>query len=579
MPPSLAILFSRTAGKLVLDQNGGASATAILGRFSAFSSAAESLCREIASTEAKANPDVIFAEIHQLSDTHVDNINRRRPVYDHIIPVNAFTAGTGQNVVALSDLLVSLKGDEIVLESSSLHKRVIPRLPTAYNFHHNQLAIFRFLGDLQHHQLQANLTFDLEKLFPGLDFYPRVEYGRAIVSLAKWRLSATQIRPLTEHKLSISALHLLRQEQGIPEWVTMGISDQQLVFNLAEDEQALFFLECLKGSGTVLIREYLLTDHSVTSGKQRLAAQYIAVLTRKSAAFSGLVSGSSPDQERPQRDFRPGSEWIYLKIYCTNESADHLLITHLGPFIRANRSSIKSWFFIRYYDPDPHLRLRLLTTPENYGTLMMAFQVMAAGDSAATRIHAIRQDTYQRELERYGKDLIFLVEDLFCAGSELALDRIADPESMHEPSELAVFGLVYRMAGAFMQEISELAVFFKTRADAFMQEFGESKAFRVSLDRKYRNLSKTLIRLLERASDAPRGRHGVTGSKDFWTILELIAANSGTWPAGRRWQLAADLIHMQVNRCFSHQQRQHEALICFCLHQYTASAMAQSARS
>jgi len=35
---------------------------------------------------------------------------------------------------------------------------------TAYNFHHNA-CLFQLLCDLQFEGLQANLTFDLEKLF------------------------------------------------------------------------------------------------------------------------------------------------------------------------------------------------------------------------------------------------------------------------------------------------------------------------------------------------------------------------------------------------------------------------------
>jgi hypothetical protein len=90
LPPTIPLLFSRAAGFTILDSAGGASATALAGRFSLFSPELDTLCSGIAEAEAAANPGVAFAGIHQRSHAHVDNINRRRPVYQYNIPVNVF---------------------------------------------------------------------------------------------------------------------------------------------------------------------------------------------------------------------------------------------------------------------------------------------------------------------------------------------------------------------------------------------------------------------------------------------------------------------------------------------------------
>ena len=245
-PPSLAVMFTKNRDRLILDNSGGASALSLLGRFSVFSSEVSALCKSIAEAETKANPGIIFAEIHQLSDTHTDNINRRMPLYSHVIDINTFPGVSGQKELGLNDVLISVIGDELVLESISLKKRIIPRLPTAFNFHHNELALFKLLGDLQFQGLHANFTFDLEKLFPGLNFYPRVEYRRSVLSLARWKLSELEVSKLLDKPLSLGRLHQFRQDRGIPPMITIGLSDQQLVFDLLEDDQASFFLEFLK---------------------------------------------------------------------------------------------------------------------------------------------------------------------------------------------------------------------------------------------------------------------------------------------------------------------------------------------
>src|SRR5690606_28834154 len=60
------------------------------------------------------------------------------------------------------------------------------------------------------------------------------------------------------------------------------------------------------------------------------------------------------------RAFAPGSEWLYAKLYTGNATADHVLCA-VRPAIDAALGSgaADSWFFIRYADPDWHVRLRL----------------------------------------------------------------------------------------------------------------------------------------------------------------------------------------------------------------------------
>lgn len=578
LPPSMSILFSRSANKLILENNGGASATALIGRFTVFSPEVEALCLEIARAESEANPEVIFAEVHQLSDKHVDNINRRKPVYDHVIHINAYPGNTGQQPIRLDDLQLFLRGDELVLESISLGKRVIPRLPTAYNFHHNDLAVFRMLCDLQYQGLQANLTFDLEKLFPGLEFYPRVEYRNTIISLARWQLNSKEISALVSGQMSIGKLHILRQERGIPSLVSYGLSDQQLVFDLSSDDDAVFFLDCLKEQKTALIREYLEPDRSVTSGKYKLAGQFIALLKRSGEVYKGSVGESKTKRKTVARTFLPGSSWMYFKIYCSEDSADRLLSLLISKFIKNNHQKIKSWFFIRYHDPDHHIRLRIQTDPENYGNLVAIITKMTSRKSTKVLIRDVKTDNYEREIERYSEELIETAEDSFCAGSELILSWL--PLKLVENSaskfDMAVFKLVYHMALKFTADASNLVAFFKQRSESFIVEFGDTKKFRLDLDRKYRELTKELAVTLE--STGPGNQEYESGliKSHFLETITQMARGSAYWPEIKKMTLLADLVHMQINRSFRGMQRRHELLIYYFLYKYTASRLSRN---
>jgi thiopeptide-type bacteriocin biosynthesis protein len=569
LPPSLAVLFTKAGDKVILDNTGGASALSLTGRFSVFSADVERLCKETAVEEIAMNPGVIFAEVHQLSDNHVDNINRRVPLYDHTITINTFPAVAGQQEIALSDLLLSVREGELVLESEKLKKRIMPRLPTAYNFHHNELGIFQLLCDLQFQGLQANLTFDLEKLFPGLDFYPRVEYRNTVISVARWKINTLELRDLLRKPLSLGRLHQFRQNHGIPEVISTGLSDQQLTFNLVDDRQAMFFLECLNEHQSITIREYIMPDRTVTAGGKALSGQFVALLKNPASVYQMQPLKTDSKKRKTQRQFLPGSSWLYLKIYCTPESADQLLVKMIAPFIKSNAKDISEWFFIRYQDPEPHLRLRIRSRQGDAAPLLTAFNKMLSRNQYKDLAKEVKNETYERELERYGEELIEEVETFFCTGSEWTLNQLSAIVQGHiDDAELVKFCLVYLLAFDFLKDNAAVSDFFKWRSDSFLQEFGGEKELRVKLDSKYRMLGKSLRLLLEAQQ-----------FKDMQQLrdqLAVISLRSEDWLPRRRNILLADLIHMQVNRMFFTAQRQHEALICYCLYKYGVSVKART---
>ncbi len=73
-----------------------------------------------------------------------------------------------------------------------------------------------------------------------------------------------------------------------------------------------------------------------------------------------------------RRKFIPGSRWLYFKIYTGIKTADEVATRTLLPLLRElyEAKLIDDWFFIRYTDPDFHLRLRLLVArPEHYAAI------------------------------------------------------------------------------------------------------------------------------------------------------------------------------------------------------------------
>src|SRR6266508_291135 len=78
-------------------------------------------------------------------------------------------------------------------------------------------------------------------------------------------------------------------------------------------------------------------------------------------------AGSQPRANRSEieRSFPYGTEWLYIKHYAGQAAVDLLLTSVLKPLVTtlANEGLIDRWFFIRFGDPEWHLRLRFHGEP------------------------------------------------------------------------------------------------------------------------------------------------------------------------------------------------------------------------
>jgi thiopeptide-type bacteriocin biosynthesis protein len=556
-PPTTSVLFRRAGGRLLVEHAGGATATALVGRFSLFSDEVLSLCKEAAGAEARQNPDVIFADINGVSGLHVDNINLRRQIYAHAITMDAVTATPASGSLLPSDLLVSVRKGELVLESVSLRKRIIPRLSTAFNHRHNGLGLFRLLCDLQYQGLSARLNFDLESLFPGLNFYPRVSYGNCVLAPAKWKLSAADI------PFHAEAISSLRERFDLPSVVSLGRGDQQLVFDLNEAADVVFFLSCLRGESTVALTEYLLSDRGITSGHKPIAGQYLGLLAFDETVYEPLPVQPARQRNNVKRTFLPGTEWLYVKLYCAEASAARVLQEILAPFLTKNKQLILQWFFVRYTDPDPHIRIRLLIRETSAGTLLSSLASRARTGVRKDLIRAFRIDTYERELERYGAALIAGVEEVFHKGSEVTLAAL----KAGLPELATSFAIILKMTGAFLGNPALQTAFAANSAGSFMKEFNIGKNERVEMDTSYRQLRPELSEIL---SVWPLSRSMTA----LLRSLKKVRAATGHLTDRERLRLLSDLAHMQINRSFHSDQRRQELYVWFYLHKFLAGQAA-----
>jgi thiopeptide-type bacteriocin biosynthesis protein len=568
LPPSISIMFRVTEEGLQIEHAGGASALSLIGRFTPFSKEICNVSREIAEQEQKNNPGVIFAEIAQLSDNHIDNVNKRENIYSYEIPINSISIVCREQQLHPSELLVSVREGEIILESAKNGKRVIPRLSSAYNFNHNQLPLFRFLCELQYQGTRNNLQLDIQQLFPDMVYYPRVQFGDTILSPAIWHIKQEDIRGLKPE-----GLRCFCKAQNIPSLIAVAHTDQQLVFDLNNDAEALLFSQVTATMDRFTLREFFLPSSTAVRHEngQPMVNQFIASLINNDTVYKEYPSfPASVTANKTKRDFILGSGWLYLKIYCNPASANRILIKHVLPAVRdlATEAPI-AWFFIRYADPKPHIRLRIKIAETNTGPVIALFKKRISGLVKESIVREYQADTYRRELDRYGADIINLVEDFFYASSELVCSYLRRQPGEDHEQYLAISSMSI-MLNMALPNTKQQVDFLAAVKESLSREYGREKSVRVELDQKYREVKKIFMELGN--GDFHFKKMKLSGAHHlFIQALGAVIRKAAKFDPIRRQSLLADLIHMHLNRTFSSQQRRQEFVLYYFFHKFTIS--------
>jgi thiopeptide-type bacteriocin biosynthesis protein len=151
---------------------------------------------------------------------------------------------------------------------------------------------------------------------------------------------------------------------------------------------------------------------------------------------------------RAQKRLRVRDGVLYARLYGGESALDKVLREPLWELVEAlgPRIGIKNWFFIRYYDPLPHLRLRIFAdTKALLGTALPALEEMSERSSVSRLVF----DSYEPETTRYGgAEGIGIAEQIFGIDSAYTIKLLRAymkqaPLDKGEQSEL-VYGVEQR---------------------------------------------------------------------------------------------------------------------------------------
>jgi thiopeptide-type bacteriocin biosynthesis protein len=601
VPDSLAVLVTVAARsaeaidrgdyRMILSLSGAGGANT-LGRFCHADPEIRAAVEEHLRAEERARPDAVLAEIVHLPEGRVGNILCRPVLREYEIPYLGRSGVEEERRIDVGDLWVSIRRGRVCLRSERLGRWVEPRMTNAHNAQRYSLSIYRFLAAIQEQDFEGPLGWEWGPL-GTLPRLPRVTCGRLVLAPAQWFLDREVLAELRRGTPAerMRALRGVRERVGLPRWVLFYEgTDHILALDLDNPLFCETFFDLVKKRDNALLVEMFPPPDELAAESDEGPHTFEVLIP-----FASAEAREAHPLPRPpalsRRVFPPSSEWLYAKIYGGAATADALLTQAIAPVVSAALGSgaATGWFFIRYADPDPHLRVRWRGDPARLvGSTLPALEKSLAPwlESGAVRRWGI--DTYEREVERYGGPAgIELAEAVFMADSDAALEVMRDLDDGAAEDvrwRVTLLGLD-RLLGLLQLDLPFRAALMQEIRDAFAAEHRLDVDGERSLGLRFRAERRAIEDLLDGPID-PRGPLA-RGARAIAARDERVASPMrGYLDLDRRGELgvplgelASSLLHMHCNRMLASDHRAHELVLYDFLSRHYASKLARARKS
>ncbi|WIG99489.1 lantibiotic dehydratase [Myxococcus sp. SDU36] len=561
--------------RILLESVTGPSGAVMLGRFCHADAALEAATRAHLRAEEALRPDAVFAEVVHLPQGRMGNVICRPALREHDLVFLGQSGVPSEQQIELSDLWLSVEQGRLVLRSRKRGREVIPRLTTAHNYISLGLGAYRFLGQLQQQGVQ-NLAFSWGPL-TSAPFLPRVVHGRTVLALARWNVATDRLKAWGAARggARYEALQRFRREARLPRWVCLHDGDNQLPIDLDNVLSVDTFVQLTRKrpAGVTLEELFPTPDALCVAGPDgRYQHELVLPFHRREPLGQPSRPRTAPDAS-VRRAFPPGSEWLYAKLYTGTATADRLLTLTLAPVLRrlASAGAVSHAFFLRYGDPDWHLRLRLHGAPERlHSEALPALMAACACALNSGEGWKLQLDTYAREVERYGGPAgIALAEQLFAADSEAALallEAYPGDAGANLRWRLVLLGMDTLLDGLGLSLPAKLEVVTRCRR-GFGAEFHVDARFEDQLSQRFRQERRELEQLLALTpSDAGAWKAGLDILAQRSQRLRPIAEQLHAAEREGRLTLsvaglAQSFLHMHANRMLASDHRAQELIL------------------
>ncbi|OMI34076.1 lantibiotic dehydratase [Streptomyces sparsogenes] len=382
---------------------GSWTAGATAGRFAATTGLTGELARLVSHP---AGPDSLLAQVDVAPrDPRSLNIVQVPRLLPYRIPIGVADDRGDPHCLDWRTLLVAAGADGLRLLHEPTGRQVVPVFPHMLALDAQAPPVARFLSDLAAARPRVWSGWD----WAGLDvlpYLPRVRYGRVLLAPRRW-LPGRRLRDAArarDRSAWQQGLREWRRRLVVPDRVQIARNDQMYPIDLRDPwDQDLLRSELSAAQPRFVLYEDITADGAHLGWNAGHSTEIVVPLVRASEA----PRTSAPLRRSPTRIHLPGEDWLFVKLYAEPAAHDALLTEHLPGWLSDIEQDVDRWFFLRYRDPEPHLRVRFHGDPGALnGRVLPALSrhIRDAVGSGALRTMAL--DVYRPETDRYGGDLL-----------------------------------------------------------------------------------------------------------------------------------------------------------------------------
>jgi lantibiotic biosynthesis protein len=535
----LETLISKKSGESVvyIRDIGYQSALAMISRFS---DVTQTACEEIVKFEKEVNSDKIIAEVNCVGTFRSINISPTEQQYDFSLPINTAYC-EASNPILISDIYAHLEKGNLLLVSKEHQKQILPKKVSAINSRLLESDVYNFLCDYElYNQEIYPVVFDFNLYQHTLPFIPRIYLCEGVLLYPAQLMLVYDNFNIDEFRCYLKTKI---DQYGFSQNIIIKNSNNEIVIDIENFENLKKLYEKLKEKKWFYVKEYLYENFvpNITNGDENYAHELVVGVQnphfkRKNVDYSKLDISYVNSQKAALI-----SDWLYLELYCKSQANSEILNIIFNEIISTNK--VDQFFFVNYYIPERHLRLRFKTESiKNKEYIINIVQDLKIRNIVKT----YKILPYNQEVNRYGgSEMMNLTEIIFDLDSRDYLNNIVI-ENLNEKDLKTLAVLKIRNYLYFFNfTLNDAINFCEEAISNFSKEFDFTSLLRKEFNKEYSEIRTDLIK---------HKYETIFNNDDFKKLyisqLQEIKTSSS--------EIFWSTIHMSMNRHFSNNQRFNE---------------------
>lgn len=366
--------------------------------------------------------DYVITEIAEVPERgRTNNVSMNISDYDYQIMLST-NGCEGKKQLSINDLYVGVdrQTNQFFIKSKSLNKKVLVTMSSMLNPLSGSNAV-RFLREIS-----FVCRFDIVGTIAQItnidyEYCPRIVYKHVIIRPETWVISKDILNLVNESRGEFNQKFIqFRQKWNVPRYVLLTEFDNRLLLDLENSLHVNEIYAIVKKENARVIKLAEMTcDFDEYAAKDQHGHSYVTEIVVPFVLSNNGVKSNNKNEyiltnsdiekntlqvTTDERLLIPGQDdWFYFKLYGYSKRKNELisyLHDKLEHLITSHKA--KQYFFIRYSDPDQHLRVRVRSEKDMRLVIFDELMSLFVELRSAGLISEVVIDTYEREIVRYG---------------------------------------------------------------------------------------------------------------------------------------------------------------------------------